>query len=137
MLEQPVVADAHLSESPDLYPRPQAHWVLLKVVRVQARRSGKLVLVLRPFGIGATPEGLLETGSGEECIDLGNRYYLEEKNMPYSRSHALHGGSKSISKILLYFYNSLAPGQGPHSNCIFKLPVFSLSDRKFHLCQFT
>ena len=35
--------------------------------------------------------------------------------MPYSRYHALHGGSKSISKILLYFYNSLAPEQGPHS----------------------
>ena len=27
--------------------------------------------------------------------------------------------------------------QGPHSNCILKFPVFSLSDRKFFLCQFT
>ena len=27
--------------------------------------------------------------------------------------------------------------QGTHSNCIFKFPVFSLSNRKFSLCQFT
>ena len=27
--------------------------------------------------------------------------------------------------------------QGTHSNCIFKFPVFSLSDDKFSLCEFT
>ena len=27
--------------------------------------------------------------------------------------------------------------QGTHSNCIFKFPVFSLSEGKFSLCQFT
>ena len=27
--------------------------------------------------------------------------------------------------------------QGTHSNCIFKFPVFSLSNHKFSLCQFT
>ena len=27
--------------------------------------------------------------------------------------------------------------QGTHSNCVFEFPVFSLSDRKFSLCQFT
>ena len=27
--------------------------------------------------------------------------------------------------------------QGTHSNCIFKFPVFSLSNWKFSLCQFT
>ena len=27
--------------------------------------------------------------------------------------------------------------QGTHSKCIFKFPVFSLSDRKFSMCQIT
>ena len=32
---------------------------------------------------------------------------------------------------------SYVHNQGTHSNCIFKFPVFSLSDGKFSLCQFT
>ena len=39
-----------------------------------------------------------------------------------------------IGKFRLF---ALKENQGTHSNCIFKFSVFSLSDRKFSLCQFT
>ena len=37
--------------------------------------------------------------------------------------------------FLLHNVQQGYPEQGPHSNSIFKFPVFSLSNRKFSLCQ--
>ena len=43
-----------------------------------------------------------------------------------------------VNKLIFRMTNvKEGKGQGTHSNCVFKFPVFSLSDRKFSLCQFT
>ena len=41
----------------------------------------------------------------------------------------------NAKKIDIYIYIYI--NQGTHLTCIFKFPVFSLSDCKFSLCQFT